>query len=155
MANVAYSNQYGLSTDGRAYVPVRAPQNQRQGDSIWINATVLVPAGSIVGDTVTIAPVVAGIRPVRAWFTNPQANAALTVDIGYSALQTALDPTKAISALNVFTTTATTVSLTDTQLSAISILPVAQDNLILTIRGATVTTAATWKLFIEFVNSGI
>lgn len=149
MANVAYSSLYKLSTDNRTYVPYSSPQNQRQGDSIWVNATVLIPAGSLVGDTATIAPVVAGVRPVRAWFTNPQANASLTCDVGYTSAGTA------ISATNAFATTATTVSLTDAQLSAITSLPVDGDNLILTLRGATVTTAATWKLFIEFVNSGI
>lgn len=149
MAIVAYSNQYALSTDNRTYVPVRAPQNLRAGDSIWINATVLVPAGSAIGSTLVIAPLVAGVRPVRAWFTNPQANTGLTCDVGYTSAGTA------ISATNAFATTATTVSLTDAQLSAISALPVSGDNLVLTTQGAIVPTAATWKLFIEFVNTGI
>ena len=149
MAIIAYSSLYGLSTDGRTYVPVSAPQNQRQGDSIWVNATVIVPASTAIASTFVIAPMVPGVRPVRAWFTNPQANASLTCDVGYTSSVTA------ISSLNAFSTTATTVSLTDAQLSAISVLPVAGDNLVLTTRAAIVTTAATWKLFIEFVNSGI
>lgn len=148
MSIVAYSSLYSLSTDNTNYVPVNAPQNLRRGDSIWINATVDIPAGSLVGDTAIIAPVAAGIRPVRAWFTNPQANASLTCDVGYTSAGTA------ISATNAFATTATTVSLTDAQLSAITSLPEDGDNLVLTLRGATVTTAATWTLFIEFVNTG-
>lgn len=149
MATVAYSNQYGLSTDGRTYLPINSPQNKRVGDSIWVNATVLVPAGAVAGSTVVIAPVVAGIRPVRAWFTNPQANSNLDCDIGYTS------SVAAISTTNVFTKTATTVSLTDAQLSAITVKPIAGDNLIITTKNASVTTAATWTVFIEFVNSGI
>lgn len=149
MAIIAYSSLYALSTDGRTYLPETAPVNQRLGDSIWINATVLVPAGSVAGSTVVIAPVVAGVRPVRAWFTNPQANASLDCDIGYTS------SIAAISTTNVFTKTATTVSLTDTQLSAITVKPIDGDNLIITTKNASVTTAATWTVFVEFVNSGI
>ena len=148
MAIVGYSSLYSLAPDQTNYVPTNAPVNQRRGDSIWIYATVDVAAGAIVTDQYVVAPVAAGVRPVRAWFTNPQANASLTCDVGYTSAGTA------ISATNAFATTATTVSLTDAQLSAISTLPVDGDNLVLTLRGATVTTAATWKVFIEFVNSG-
>ena len=119
------------------------------GDSIWINATVIVPASTAIASTFVIAPVAAGVRPVRAWFTNPQANAALTCDVGYTS------SVAAISSGNAFATTATTVSLTDAQLSAITVLPVDGDNLVLTTRAAIVTTVATWKVFIEFVNTGI
>jgi hypothetical protein len=149
MAIVGYSSQYALGPDGRTYLPVTSPQNLRLGDAIWVNATVLVPASTAIASTLVIAPVVAGVRPVRAWFTNPQANASLTADIGYTSNVTA------ISALNAFATTATTVSLTDAQLSAISALPVAGDNLIITTRAAISTTVATWKVFIQFVNTGI
>jgi hypothetical protein len=149
MAIVAYSNQYTLNPDARTYTPNLSPNNLRRGDSVWVNATVVIPAGSLIGDTAIIAPVVAGIRPVRAWFTNPQANAALTCDVGYTSAGTA------ISAVNAFANTATTVSLTDAQLSAITVLPVSGDNLVLTLRGATVVTVATWRLYLEFVNTGI
>lgn len=149
MAIIAYSSLYELSTDGRTYLPETAPVNQRLGESIWINATVIVPASTAIASTFVIAPVAAGIRPVRAWFTNPQANAALTCDVGYTS------SVAAISAGNAFATTATTVSLTDAQLSAITVLPVDGDNLVLTTRAAIVTTVATWKVFIEFVNTGI
>lgn len=149
MAIIAYSNNYSLNPDGRTYANILSDNNKCRGESIWINATVLIPAGSLIGDTAIIAPMVAGVRPVRAWFTNPQANAALTCDVGYTSAGTA------ISATNAFATTATTVSLTDAQLSVITALPVSTDNLVLTLRGATVVTAATWKLFIEFVNTGI
>ena len=81
MAIIAYSSLYALSTDGRTYLPETAPVNQRLGDSIWINATVIVPASTAIASTFVIAPVAAGVRPVRAWFTNPQANAALTCDL--------------------------------------------------------------------------
>lgn len=149
MAIIAYSSLYALSTDGRTYLPETAPVNQRLGESIWINATVIVPASTAIASTFVIAPVAAGIRPVRAWFTNPQANAALTCDVGYTS------SVAAISSGNAFATTATTVSLTDAQLSAITVLPVDGDNLVLTTRAAIVTTVATWKVFIEFVNTGI
>ena len=149
MAIIAYSSLYALSTDGRTYLPETAPVNQRLGESIWINATVIVPASPAIASTFVIAPVAAGIRPVRAWFTNPQANAALTCDVGYTS------SVAAISSGNAFATTATTVSLTDAQLSAITVLPVDGDNLVLTTRAAIVTTVATWKVFIEFVNTGI
>jgi|JI102314A1RNA_FD_contig_31_3517714_length_1949_multi_8_in_0_out_0_3 hypothetical protein len=149
MAIIAYSSLYALSTDGRTYLPETAPVNQRLGDSIWINATVIVPASTAIASTFVIAPVAAGVRPVRAWFTNPQANAALTCDVGYTS------SVAAISSGNAFATTATTVSLTDAQLSAITVLPVDGDNLVLTTRAAIVTTVATWKVFIEFVNTGI
>ncbi len=149
MAIIAYSSLYALSTDGRTYLPETAPVNQRLGESIWINATVIVPASTAIASTFVIAPVAAGVRPVRAWFTNPQANAALTCDVGYTS------SVAAISSGNAFATTATTVSLTDAQLSAITVLPVDGDNLVLTTRAAIVTTVATWKVFIEFVNTGI
>ena len=149
MAIIAYSSLYALSTDGRTYLPETAPVNQRLGDSIWINATVVVPATTAIASTFVIAPVAAGVRPVRAWFTNPQANAGLTCDVGYTS------SVAAISSGNAFATTATTVSLTDAQLSAITVLPVDGDNLVLTTRAAIVTTVATWKVFIEFVNTGI
>ena len=149
MAIIAYSSLYALSTDGRTYLPETAPVNQRLGDSIWINATVIVPASTAIASTFVIAPVAAGVRPVRAWFTNPQANAALTCDVGYTS------SVAAISSGNAFATTATTVSLTDAQLSAITVLPVDGDNLVLTTRAAIVTPVATWKVIIEFVNTGI
>lgn len=148
MAIIAYSNNYALSTDNRTYLPILSNQNKQRGESIWIRATVIVPATTAIASTFVMAPVVAGIRPVRVWATNPQANASLTCDIGYTSNVTA------ISALNAFSTTATTVSLTDAQLSAITALPVDGDSLVLTTRAAIVTTTATWTLFCEFVNVG-
>lgn len=148
MAIIAYSNNYALSTDNRTYINLLSDNNKVRGESIWIRGTVVVPATTAIGSTFVIAPVMAGVRPVRAWFTNPQANAALTCDVGYTS------SVAAISAGNAFATTATTVSLTDAQLSAITVLPVAGDDLVLTTRAAIVTTVATWTVFLEFVNVG-
>lgn len=148
MAIIAYSNNYALAPDGRNYTNLLSDDNNARGDSIWIRGTVAVPASTAIASTFVIAPVVTGVRPVRAWFTNSQANASLTCDVGYTSNVTA------ISALNAFATTATTVSLTDAQLSAITALPVAGDELVLTTRAAIVTTAAVWTVFVEFVNVG-
>jgi hypothetical protein len=146
MATARYSNYYVLSPDGRTYQAF-SPNVVRPGESIWIKASVLFPAGTVATDYGILAPVVPGIRPVSGIITASAVNTGLTGTLGYAS---------SAAALGSFTTaleTATSTALTVAQITAVTVLPVSGDTLRFTL-GGTFTNATTIGVWLQMANLG-
>lgn len=149
MATV-YSTNYALAPDNTNYVNILSPSNTARGNLIVIYASVTFPAGSAAADIGVFAPLSAGVRPVGTGLIKATAtNGSLTATLGYTSSVAALR-----SSITTEIQSATTTALfTVAQLSGISTLPVAGDNLILTLAG-TFSNATTVTLMIPFANCG-
>lgn len=147
MAVTRRSNNYILNPDGTTYTAVNVPNNLRIGESVWVRGLVLFPAGTVATDIGLYGPVSAGVRPVQGLITATATNGSLTATLGYTS------SVAAIASLTTQIQSDTATLLTPAQIKAVSVLPVAGDNLILTLAG-TFTGATTIGVMIEFVNFG-
>ena len=142
-----YSNLYVLNPDGRTYTVINDPNNLRNGEGVWVRALVSLPAGTVATDIALFAPVSAGVRPLYGLITATATNGSLTGTLGYTSSVSAI----ASLATEIQSNTATL--LTPAQLKAVTVLPVAGDNLILTLAG-TFTNPTVIGVAIHFVNCG-
>lgn len=142
--STVYSNNYALNPDNRTYTAIVTPNNLRIGESVWVRALVNVTAV----DTLILCPVSAGVRPVSGLITATATNASLDGKLGYTSDDDAL-----VAALGATIQSNTATLLTPAQIKAVTALPVAGDNLILTLSG-TYSNATTIGVLIQFVNFG-
>ncbi len=142
--STVYSNNYSLNPDGRTYTALNVPNNIRIGESVWVRGLVNVTGV----DTCIIAPVSAGVRPMYGLITATATNGSLDGKLGYTSDDSAL-----IAALGATIQSNTATLLTPAQIKAVAALPVAGDNLILTLSG-TFSNATTVGIALLMVNVG-
>ena len=144
-----YSSLYTLSGNGRDYTTTfAAPNNRRMGDPVWLRAALTLPAGTAAADVGILAPLVAGTRLVGGIISATAVNGSLTSTLGYTSSPSAIS-----AALGAVIQSATQTALTPAQITAITVLPVSTDNLIITF-GGTFTNPTVLTFLLEFVNVG-
>lgn len=152
-----YSNLYALNNSnvGTAggYTAINAANNCRGGESVFIRASVSIPAGAVATDRLIFAPLVPGLRPVYGILTATATNGSLTVNLGYETSASAI-----VAASTAFQAAGSTL-LTPAQIAGVTVLTskgsveAGQDRLIGTLVG-TFTNPTVATVLIQFVNFG-
>lgn len=136
------SNYYTLNPDNRSYNG-NAPQDVRAGEPVWVRAQVTFPAGTVAADIGRLCQVVPGVRIVSGFVTASAANGSLVANLGFNSAPTAFGPI-AVQAPG-------STAFTPTQIAAVTALPIAGDDLILTLSG-TFTNPTTITVWAEMAN---